>query len=161
MNVVNFEDFDEDKFGKNKDELTIVCVATHYEGDPCDNTKRFFNWVKRLKKNRDRTVFSDMGFTVFALGDTSYNLYNTVGLFFDKAFEELGGTRIYEKGEADHCNYKSEDHFDAWKENLWHQICDHYMMMNPKKEIKKKAAKGQVAELPLKMTYLDGNDNVN
>ena len=48
--MVNFEDFDENSFGKNKDELNIVCVATHYEGEPCDNTAKFYKWVKDLKK---------------------------------------------------------------------------------------------------------------
>lgn len=103
--MLNFEDFNQETFGKRRDELTIVCVATHYEGAPCDNTLRFWNWVKKLKKNRDRTVFEDLTYTVFALGDSSYNEYNTVGIYMDKVFEELGAVRLCKRGEADHCNY--------------------------------------------------------
>lgn len=34
----------------------IVIAATHYEGDPCDNTKRFFKWLKEKRKDPDPTL---------------------------------------------------------------------------------------------------------
>lgn len=42
IEVINFEDFDAKTFGKSKEVLNIMCVATHYEGEPCDNTARFY-----------------------------------------------------------------------------------------------------------------------
>ena len=42
--VVDFNDFEEKKFLSH--EMLIISVATHYEGDPCDNTKAFYRWFK-------------------------------------------------------------------------------------------------------------------
>ena len=42
--VVDFNNFSEAEFGKQP--LVLVCVATHYEGDPCDNTRNFVKWMK-------------------------------------------------------------------------------------------------------------------
>ena len=42
--VVDFDKFSEEEFLSHK--LVIICIATHYEGDPPDNTKRFFKWLK-------------------------------------------------------------------------------------------------------------------
>ena len=86
IQVVNFEDFDEKTFGKNKDELNIVCVATHYEGEPCDNTAKFYKWIKDLKKANDKTVLNDLNYTIFGLGDTAYDKFNEMGRYFDKVF---------------------------------------------------------------------------
>ena len=44
--VINFEDFSSERFGKETDTLVIICVATHYEGEPCDNTAAFYKWLK-------------------------------------------------------------------------------------------------------------------
>jgi sulfite reductase alpha subunit-like flavoprotein len=50
-----------------------MCAATHYEGDPCDNTKKFFKWIRDQKKIKDnKDLLKGMKFTVFGLGDTSY-----------------------------------------------------------------------------------------
>jgi NADPH-ferrihemoprotein reductase len=42
--VIDFEDFKPEVFTKHQ--LVIVCSATHYEGDPPDNTKKVFKWLK-------------------------------------------------------------------------------------------------------------------
>ena len=164
INVINFDDFEEPKFTNSKDEITIVCAATHYEGEPCDNTKVFWNWIKKLKKNRDKTALAGLRFTVFALGDKTYELYNTVGFGLDKVFEELGGTRICQVGEGNNENYKIEEHFDEWKNTLWQNMCEYYAQINPKTgELKTKKAikENEAEELPLKITFLDDEVNVN
>lgn len=38
---------------------------------------------------------------VFALGNKTYEHYNAMGRFVDKRLEEMGGKRIFEKGEGD------------------------------------------------------------
>jgi len=47
-------------------------VATHYEGDPCDNTRNFFKWMKKLVRDKTSKPFTGMKFAIFGLGDTSY-----------------------------------------------------------------------------------------
>ena len=39
-----------------------------------------------------------MNYCVFGLGDTAYEQFNAMGIFFDKTFEELGGKRVSEPG---------------------------------------------------------------
>ena len=50
----------------------IVVVATHYEGDPCDNTKKFTKWIKELMKTKENEEFKGIKYVIFGLGDTSY-----------------------------------------------------------------------------------------
>lgn len=78
----------------------IVIVSTHYEGDPCDNTKKAFKWFRDQKKRKDNTLLKGMRFAVFGLGDTSYENYNAMGKFFNSGMEELGAERIYKYGEG-------------------------------------------------------------
>ena len=83
--VIDFNDFNEEEFPKQA--LVIVCVATHYEGDPCDNTRNFFKWMKAKMKKKAEKPFQGMNFAIFGLGDTSYEQYNEMGKVFDQNFE--------------------------------------------------------------------------
>lgn len=42
--VIDFEDFKPELFTQHQ--LVVVCIATHYEGDPCDNTKKIYKWIR-------------------------------------------------------------------------------------------------------------------
>lgn len=77
--VVDFNNFTPEEFCSHK--LVVVCVATHYEGDPCDNTKVFYKWLKAaLKDKSNPNPFEGMCFTIFGLGDTSYEQFNEIGV---------------------------------------------------------------------------------
>jgi NADPH-ferrihemoprotein reductase len=41
---IDANDFTEEAFPQHK--LVVCVMATHYEGDPCDNTKKLHKWVK-------------------------------------------------------------------------------------------------------------------
>lgn len=43
--VVDLEKFQPEEFVTHK--FVIMVVATHYEGDPTDNAKVFFKWLKQ------------------------------------------------------------------------------------------------------------------
>ena len=79
--VVDFNNFKEETFVTHK--FVIICVATHYEGDPCDNTRNFYKWLKKLAKDKTAKPFAGIRFTIFGLGDTSYEQYNEMGKQFD------------------------------------------------------------------------------
>lgn len=68
----------------------------------------------------------DLKFTVFGLGDTSYEQYNNIGKFFNEGFEELGGERIFKYGEGNAENNKTEDDFNEWKCLIWKEIVEYY-----------------------------------
>lgn len=77
--VIDFNNFTPEEFCAHK--FVVFVVATHYEGDPCDNTKNFHKWFKGLQRDKSNpTPFKGMKFTVFGLGDTSYEQFNEIGV---------------------------------------------------------------------------------
>ena len=102
--------------------MTLVCVATHYEGEPCDNTVKFHKWVKSLKTK----PFSNLKFSIFGLGDTAYEQFNAMGKLFDTKFEALGGTRVWDMGVGNSDNLLTEGQFDEWRDLMWPGVISHY-----------------------------------
>ena len=78
-----------------------------------------------------------MQFTVFGLGDTSYEQYNEMGNFFNTSFETLGANRIHETGVGIAETFSTEEDFNKWKENLWSNIFNHFAQSETKEEKKK------------------------
>jgi NADPH-ferrihemoprotein reductase len=116
--VVDLEEYDKYEMkGKN----CIFCVATHGEGDPSDNAKRFYKFLKENESQQNNELFKDMKFTVFGLGNKQYQHYNAMGKAFNRLLEKLGGERMYKYGEGDD-NLCLEDDFNAWKEGIWEEI---------------------------------------
>ena len=89
--VIDFNNYEEETFAKQP--LVLVCVATHYEGDPTDNARNFYKWIKKELRQK-KVSFEGMNYAVFGLGDTSYEQFNSMGTFFDESFNKLGAKRI-------------------------------------------------------------------
>jgi NADPH-ferrihemoprotein reductase len=104
----------------------VTCMATHYEGDPCDNTKKFFKWMKKCVKEKETSLLKGMDFAVFGLGDRSYELFNEMGVHFDKTFATLGGNRVHELGAANAETFSTEEDFFDWKCKFWPAVVAHY-----------------------------------
>ncbi|WP_372631495.1 assimilatory sulfite reductase (NADPH) flavoprotein subunit [Cohnella sp.] len=81
---------------KNVSQLLIV-VSTHGEGEPPDSALAFHEFLhsKRAPK------LESLGFSVLALGDTSYEFFCQTGKDFDKRLEELGGKRLVDRVDCD------------------------------------------------------------
>ncbi|KAM7413157.1 hypothetical protein PAMA_020506 [Pampus argenteus] len=101
--------------------LAIFCMATYGEGDPTDNAQDFYDW---LQENDDEDL-SGLKYTVFALGNKTYEHYNAMGKYVDKRLEELGATRIYDLGMGDDDGNLEED-FISWREQFWPAVCEHF-----------------------------------
>lgn len=126
---MDLEEFKSETFAeKHRDHLLIFCVATHYEGDPCDNTKKIYRWLRDQRKQKDlnKDVLKGIRFVVFGLGDTSYEQYNAIGKFFNEALEELGGERAYKYGEGNAEGNKTEDDFNEWKADMWSELSRYF-----------------------------------
>ena len=63
-----------------------------------------------------------MKFTIFGLGDTSYEQFNEMGIQFDKKFEELGGERVFAMGSGNAETFSTETDFENWKKDLWKDL---------------------------------------
>lgn len=100
--------------------LCVFCLATYGEGDPTDNAREFYDWLKRGESD-----LSGLNFAVFGLGNKTYEHYNAVGIYADARLSELNGNRICELGLGDD-DGMIEDHFMVWKEKFWTAVCDKF-----------------------------------
>lgn len=73
--------------------------------------------------DEDASIFKNKFFSVFGLGDITYNNFNSVGLKVDKYLDDLGGRRILDVGiGSSHSKENSESTFTNWKKELLAKI---------------------------------------
>ncbi|CAD8177566.1 unnamed protein product [Paramecium pentaurelia] len=111
-------DLNEVEFDKEmkKGEFGIFCMATHGEGDPTDNAKKFISWLQEPQLS-----LKDFNFTVFGLGNRQYEHYNKIGKLTNNLLEKQNAIRCYKYGEGD-ANSTLEDDFIDWKKDLWNVL---------------------------------------
>ncbi|KAL9546228.1 hypothetical protein MBANPS3_006765 [Mucor bainieri] len=94
----------------------IIMVSSNTgDGDSPDNALKFWRFLRR---NKDKSYFSNTRFTVLGLGDSNYSNFNNSGKKLEKKFKDLGATVFYEKGLADDAE-GLENVVDPWIEKLW------------------------------------------
>lgn len=108
------------RMGEIENSLTIFVMATYGEGDPTDNAQEFYEWLQN-----DRDDLDCLNYTVFGLGNKTYEHYNAMGRFVDKRLEEMGANRVFEKGEGDDDGNLEED-FVRWREQFWPAVLSKY-----------------------------------
>mmetsp|Transcript_25362 Transcript_25362/g.35102 ORF Transcript_25362/g.35102 Transcript_25362/m.35102 type:complete len:673 (+) Transcript_25362:329-2347(+) len=115
--VIDLEDIQPEEIGESK--YAIFCMATYGEGEPTDNARAFFEWIKETEEEE---ICSDLKFSVFGLGNKTYEHYNYMGKEVDTKLEAMGGQRVYPLGMGDDDASLEED-FDKWKRDLWAPLC--------------------------------------
>ncbi|XP_067639108.1 NADPH--cytochrome P450 reductase isoform X1 [Eurosta solidaginis] len=100
--------------------LAVFCLATYGEGDPTDNAMEFFEWLS----NGDADL-NGLNYSVFGLGNKTYEHYNKMAIYVDQRMEELGATRVFELGLGDD-DANIEDDFITWKDRFWPAVCDFF-----------------------------------
>ncbi|KAI1893695.1 hypothetical protein AGOR_G00126340 [Albula goreensis] len=100
--------------------IAIFCMATYGEGDPTDNAQDFYDWLQE-----GNTGLEGINYTVFALGNKTYEHFNAMGIYVDKRLEELGAKRIFDLGIGDDDGNLEED-FVSWREQFWPAVCEHF-----------------------------------
>ncbi|XP_036380632.1 NADPH--cytochrome P450 reductase-like isoform X2 [Megalops cyprinoides] len=100
--------------------LAVFCMATYGEGDPTDNAQDFYDWLQETDAELD-----GVNYTVFALGNKTYEHYNAMGKYVDKRLAELGAKRIFDLGLGDDDGNLEED-FVSWREQFWPAVCEHF-----------------------------------
>ncbi|XP_030632713.1 P450 (cytochrome) oxidoreductase b [Chanos chanos] len=100
--------------------LAIFCMATYGEGDPTDNAQDFYDWLQE-----GDAELGGIKYTVFALGNKTYEHYNAMGKYVDKRLAELGAQRIFDLGMGDDDGNLEED-FVSWREQFWPAVCEHF-----------------------------------
>eukprot|EP00002_Diphylleia_rotans_P009972 TRINITY_DN2034_c0_g1_i1.p1 TRINITY_DN2034_c0_g1~~TRINITY_DN2034_c0_g1_i1.p1 ORF type:complete len:650 (+),score=150.17 TRINITY_DN2034_c0_g1_i1:45-1994(+) len=140
--VIDLDAYDFSNFAED-DIVAFVC-STYGEGEPPDNAKEFWNYIH---SDLPSDIFSKMRYFVFALGNKTYEQYNTCGRGIDSRLEQLGATRLVARGEGDDDGNLEED-FIAWKEKLWTELCAKVGMSSEK-------SGGDVPAMTFKMVIHD------
>ena len=101
------------------DHLAVFLTATYGEGEPTDNARDFFNWLKDADdKGTEYNKFLGLNYCVFGLGSTDYENFNRVGTFIDKRMSDLGATRVMDLVRGNDAMDIEAD-FAHWRETLW------------------------------------------
>lgn len=100
--------------------LAIFCVATYGEGDPTDNAQEFYEFLQNGDEQLDGVQY-----TVFGLGNKTYEHYNAMGKYVDKRMTELGAIKVYDLGLGDD-DANMEDDFITWKDAMWPKVCEFF-----------------------------------
>ncbi|ETO25790.1 P450 (cytochrome) oxidoreductase [Reticulomyxa filosa] len=118
MEVVDLEEYDPTLL--RNEHLAIFVVSTYGEGEPTDNSKRFYQWLSdESHEEKKKKELSEIDFAVFGLGNSQYEFFNEMGKQFDQKLHNLGGRRLVSLGTADEDKEPIEDSFNAWKAILW------------------------------------------
>jgi len=111
--AVDMVDYDPENLKDEK--LVMFMVATYGEGEPTDNSRDFYEFLQQCE---DKETMKNVQFCVFGLGNKQYKIYQAMGRYFDQRMEELGGTRVFNRGEGD-ADVSIEDDFEDWKSQVF------------------------------------------
>lgn len=100
--------------------LLVFCLATYGEGDPTDNARGLHDWLQRGESD-----LNGLNYTVFGLGNKTYEHYNAIAVYADARLAELNGNRVCELGLGDD-DGMIEDDFMIWKEKFWTEVCSKF-----------------------------------
>ncbi len=74
----------------------LLIASTQGDGDPPPDAEEFYEWLKART-----TPLAKVHYSIYALGDTSYDDFCGFGKALDAEFERLGATRVAERSDND------------------------------------------------------------
>ena len=80
-----------------KETHLIIVASTYGDGEAPDEALSFYNTIMGDKAPK----LCHLSYSVFSLGDSSYDLFCQTGIDFDQRFEALGGNRLLKRVDAD------------------------------------------------------------
>lgn len=120
--AADLESYDYENLG-DIDCSTIVMflLATYGEGEPTDNAVDFYDFLTSNDGNpwSIASPLESVHYTLFGLGNRTYQHYNAVSRKVDSILGQCGATRIGEAGEGDDGAGTMEEDFISWKEKMW------------------------------------------
>ncbi|QCI25623.1 assimilatory sulfite reductase (NADPH) flavoprotein subunit [Buchnera aphidicola (Sitobion avenae)] len=106
------------QFKKIKNEkILILIISTQGEGEPPEEALSLYKFI--MSKNAPN--LNNLYYSIFGLGDTSYNLFCQAGKDFDKRFKELGARSLLNRFDSD---IEYEENYYQWSQELLRSI-DH------------------------------------
>ncbi|MDQ3269200.1 MAG: sulfite reductase flavoprotein subunit alpha, partial [Pseudomonadota bacterium] len=77
--------------------LLYFVISTQGEGDPPDDARGLVEFIA----GKRAPALKDLKYAVLGLGDSSYPRFCEIGRLLDQRLAELGGTRLFARGDAD------------------------------------------------------------
>ncbi|AYN24651.1 assimilatory sulfite reductase (NADPH) flavoprotein subunit [Buchnera aphidicola] len=112
-NLVNVSDYNFKKIKNEK--FLVLIISTQGEGEPPEEALSFYKFIMSKKAPR----LDNLYYSIFGLGDISYDLFCQSGKDFDKRFSELGAKRLLNRLDAD---IEYEENYIKWSKDLLFSI---------------------------------------
>jgi sulfite reductase alpha subunit-like flavoprotein len=110
INLSGLDDFDPSLFLTEK--YFIFVVSTTGYGEPPSNMRKFWKYIMAKENSLDLT---HINYTVFGLGDTSYERFNWVAKLLNNRMKRLGANLFHPIGLGDEQHdFGYEGEFDPW-----------------------------------------------
>ena len=101
--------------------LHIFLISTTGDGEPPRPVSAF--WTQLMSGALPTDYYSQVQFTVFGLGDSSYQHFNLTARRLWARMKQLGAVAFYRKGLGDEQHdFEYEGELDPWMEGLWTEV---------------------------------------
>jgi len=104
---------------KREDGCCVFLQSTYGDGEPTDTSTDFVYWARDTASDgRLPELLSGLTFSVFGLGNRSYEHFNAAAKMVHQALVDLGGAPLLKLhlGDDDQC---LEQDFENWREAFW------------------------------------------
>ncbi|CAN3356823.1 NADPH--cytochrome P450 reductase [Diutina catenulata] len=106
----DFENFDEIA---NETLVFFIC-ATYGEGEPTDDAVDFVEWL-----DNEADTLSTLRYSVFGLGNSTYEFFNAVGRKINQKLEDKGAEQFSPYGEGDDGVGTLDEDYLEWKDKVF------------------------------------------
>lgn len=97
-----------------KEQILILVISTHGEGEPPESAAELHRYLFNVRAPQ----LDNLSFSIFALGDSSYEFFCQAGKDIDERLEALGATRLLPRIDAD---VSFQDAADSWSNDVIEQ----------------------------------------
>ncbi|KAL4465858.1 hypothetical protein ABPG74_004095 [Tetrahymena malaccensis] len=121
--LIHLGDFDATNF-TNMDRAIFV-ISTYGVGGPTSDAQVFYEWISQQE---DPKLLSHMKYTVFGLGNSTFENFAGFGVKIDSKLEQLGAKRLYPLGKGDAAEDTTDQDFNKWKDNIWNVLNEEFQL---------------------------------
>lgn len=117
--AVSAEDYDLDDLNEIPEEILVFFfVSSAGEGELPDAALDFGEYLSSMNDN-DSDSLNNLQYTVFGLGNSTYEFYNGAAVFVDKSLSKAGAIKFAPCGDGDDGKDSLEEDYIAWKEKTF------------------------------------------
>lgn len=103
------------------EKVVVFVISTTGQGEPTATMKT--SWKFLTRKDLPKDSLKEVNFTVFGLGDSSYEIFNAMARKLYQRLLQLGASCFHDRalGDDQH-DFGYEAEFDPWLESLWDDL---------------------------------------